>query len=43
MAQPSHTGMTGAEDGAGSALLKNFMALHPPVFHGGANVTKAEN
>ena len=31
--------MPGAEDGAGGALLKNFMALHLPVFHGGADVT----
>ena len=35
--------MPGAEDGADGALLKNFMALHSPVFHGGADVTEAES
>ena len=43
IAQASQTGRPGTEDGAGGALLKNFMALRPPVFHGGADVTEAEN
>ena len=43
MVQASQTSVPGVEDGAGGTLLKNFIALHPPVFHGGADVTKAEN
>ena len=43
MAQASQIGVLGVEDGAGSGLLKNFMALHSPVFRGGTDVKEAKN
>ncbi|XP_052181989.1 uncharacterized protein LOC127794780 [Diospyros lotus] len=33
----------GIGSSAGSDLLRNFMALHPPKFYGGINVSAAEN
>ena len=32
-----------AEGSSGGTLLKNFVALHPPEFRGGAGAVEAEN
>ncbi|XP_052181848.1 uncharacterized protein LOC127794639 [Diospyros lotus] len=42
-AQASHSGTPGAGDSSGAALLKDFMALRPPEFSGGADTTEAED
>ncbi|XP_052171493.1 uncharacterized protein LOC127787472 [Diospyros lotus] len=42
-AQASHSGTPRAGDSSGAALLKDFMALRPPEFSGGADTTEAED
>ncbi|XP_052197288.1 uncharacterized protein LOC127804464 [Diospyros lotus] len=42
-AQASHSGTPGAGDSSGAALLKDFMALRPLEFSGGAEATKVED
>ncbi|XP_052189880.1 uncharacterized protein LOC127799697 [Diospyros lotus] len=42
-AQASHSGTSGTGDGSGATVLRDFMALRPPEFSGGADATVAED
>ncbi|XP_052178720.1 uncharacterized protein LOC127792306 [Diospyros lotus] len=42
-AQASHSGTLRAGDSSGAALLKDFKALRPPEFSGGADMVEAED